>query len=381
MRFFEEIANREDRNETQIVLYPEGLFYKAYDRSAFACVSRVSSFKPSKKRIKYCNRDLVSIGFPAAAIGKYFPGAPQPLSDGRVVIALEDRIDTKACHAWKTSLPLKERRPRGSGRAKVPLSGPEAEARTGNLFLRPADLLPDAPETGTADATREWRPEGSGDISGPGGPGRNEIERTCFGNETKLQGLRETDRDLRNGPPAMPASHEQPMQRTGAEHPGRATGGKGGVGRENPTPEPTRGGEAGDGRTTPMRRPTWRERIAWLFGAPGRGANRHETEPMRTGRSDAKMPDGELRYGYGRATELSDPSDPRRSWPNCNGGGAGQPEPAGADGASDMAQAASREAQAERLVRRVREFRLEAATPVECLLFVADLKREIDGYL
>lgn len=35
MRFFEEVAQREDRNDREIVLYPEGLFYKAYERSAF----------------------------------------------------------------------------------------------------------------------------------------------------------------------------------------------------------------------------------------------------------------------------------------------------------------------------------------------------------
>ena len=42
---------------------------------------------------------------------------------------------------------------------------------------------------------------------------------------------------------------------------------------------------------------------------------------------------------------------------------------------------ARRETKEERVARLIREFRLEAATPVECLLFVADLKKEIDGYL
>ena len=51
MRFFEEIAAREDRNLYEIVLYPEGLFYKAYERSAFACVSRVSPFRPSSAAV------------------------------------------------------------------------------------------------------------------------------------------------------------------------------------------------------------------------------------------------------------------------------------------------------------------------------------------
>lgn len=146
MRFFEEIAAREDRNLYEIVLYPEGLFYKAYERSAFACVSRVSPFRPSKKHIKYCARDMVSVGFPAAVLSKYFPSAPRPLADGRVVIALTDRIDPGACEVWKASLPLKERQPRGSAnrissRVPVPLKEEQREP----LFIRSADMLPKVP--------------------------------------------------------------------------------------------------------------------------------------------------------------------------------------------------------------------------------------------
>ena len=146
MRFFEEIAAREDRNLYEIVLYPEGLFYKADERSAFACVSRVSPFKPSKKHIKYCARDMVSVGFPAAVLSKYFPSAPRPLADGRVVIALTDRIDPGACEVWKASLPLKERQPRGSAnrissRVPVPLKEEQREP----LFIRSADMLPKVP--------------------------------------------------------------------------------------------------------------------------------------------------------------------------------------------------------------------------------------------
>ena len=90
MRIFEEIASREDVNRAEIALYPEGLFYKAYERSAFAFVTRISAFKPSKKRIKYLGRDIVSIGFPAGYLTRYFPAPPQALSDGRLVIPLDE---------------------------------------------------------------------------------------------------------------------------------------------------------------------------------------------------------------------------------------------------------------------------------------------------
>ena len=49
MRIFEEDRLQEDVNRAEIALYPEGLFYKAYERSAFAFVTRISAFKPSKE--------------------------------------------------------------------------------------------------------------------------------------------------------------------------------------------------------------------------------------------------------------------------------------------------------------------------------------------
>ncbi|MDE6712098.1 MAG: hypothetical protein K2J53_06865 [Alistipes sp.] len=136
MRFFEEIAEREDRNLYQIVLYPEGLFYKAYERSAFACVSRVAPFQPSKKRIKYCGREMVSVGFPMSVLPKYFPSAPRPLPDGRVVVALTDRIDPVACEDWKASLPLKQRQPRGGAARRDYVSLPPVDERPASPFMR-----------------------------------------------------------------------------------------------------------------------------------------------------------------------------------------------------------------------------------------------------
>ena len=89
---------------------------------------------------------MVSVGFPAAVLSKYFPSAPRPLADGRVVIALTDRIDPGACEVWKASLPLKERQPRGSAnrissRVPVPLKEEQREP----LFIRSADMLPKVP--------------------------------------------------------------------------------------------------------------------------------------------------------------------------------------------------------------------------------------------
>ncbi len=182
MRFFETIARREDENLQEIVLYPEGLFYKAYERSAFACVSRVSPFKASKKRVKYCGRDMVSIGFPAEVLTRYFPGAPQPLPDGRVVIELAEPIDPAACEAWKNILPLKERQPRGTHQQLRLMKKTEPM----NSFFRqsetPPDETPVARKTGTTGAEQPTRTPG----------GRGAVEDRTFREPRIDEGLERT---------------------------------------------------------------------------------------------------------------------------------------------------------------------------------------------
>lgn len=299
MRFFEEIAAREDRNLYEIVLYPEGLFYKAYERSAFACVSRVSPFKPSKKHIKYCARDMVSVGFPAAVLPKYFPTAPRPLADGRVVIALTDRIDPTACEMWKASLPLKERQPRGSVR-RAGFVLPAVSGTPGGFAAGAEKILPNIP----------GNPAANGRNALPGIPGTTEAE-----NPDAM---------------ALPLADVLPMtgDRAGKEPAGDRTE-----------------------RTLPN---AGAERRSSGFGA--------ERNLLNTGAERRSS-------GFGA----------ERVMPNTGTGktrlGAGRNVPGVRPGRE------TEETRAERAVRMIREFRLEAATPVECVLFVADLKKEIDGYL
>ena len=370
MRFFEEIADRESRNENEIVLYPEGLFYKAYDRSAFACVNRIPTFKPSKKRIKYCAREVASIGFPASALPKYFPTAPRPLPDGRVVIRLKDRIDADACNLWKSSLPLRERRPRGSSklRAYLPLAG--RDGRTGNLFVHPADLLPDAPVAFSTGTTGPEQP-----VRTTGGRGAAEQPEPQAAGPT-------------TGP--MTALHEGP------ERANSTTGGKGGEERRAPG---TRSAEEVP-RVLEPRRPKWLVRLACkmlgireLSEIPARAATSATGEGLKPAGEAPRTaeappahvsePEATRERGAGPASEW----EPERAEVRREAEAARRTESAEAP-ASEMLRRETgretgprRETREERAVRLIREFRLEASTPVECLLFVADLKKEIDGYL
>ena len=55
----------EAENTDRIILYREGLFWKAYERSAFAVCTQIRPFKPTKRSLKTLDGgELISIGFP-----------------------------------------------------------------------------------------------------------------------------------------------------------------------------------------------------------------------------------------------------------------------------------------------------------------------------
>ena len=55
---FKEIIERENQNTDSVWLYREGMFMKAYERSAFFAHTLIHEFKLSKRYIKTVNRDV-----------------------------------------------------------------------------------------------------------------------------------------------------------------------------------------------------------------------------------------------------------------------------------------------------------------------------------
>lgn len=98
---------------TGILLLREGLFWRGYEQSAFL-LHRLFGFKPTRKFVKRVGQDVVSVGFPAQSLSKYFPEV-QP--DGREILC-EVQGEAMAFSeqdymAWKASLPLRESKPAG----------------------------------------------------------------------------------------------------------------------------------------------------------------------------------------------------------------------------------------------------------------------------
>jgi len=123
-----EFVAAEAGNRDRVILYREGLFWKAYERSAFALCTQVRAFKPTKRALKTLGGGhLVSVGFPApsetsvlARLERLFVGPDRMvLSAARPIIEEDFRL-------WKASVPLAAPPKRSAG--PQPIDSPASDA-------------------------------------------------------------------------------------------------------------------------------------------------------------------------------------------------------------------------------------------------------------
>lgn len=179
----QDFIRTEAANTDRIILYREGLFWKAYERSAFAVCSQVRAFKTTKKALKTLGGGhLVSIGFPAASENAVC-GALECISRGqdRVVFAAPRAVDAAEFEVWKAAQPLKEavRRTKtaaaavDAGAAAAAAVAADAGAGFGGAAGVAGGVVADVAATGAVAAGPGFV-SGSGFVSGPGiaaGPG------------------------------------------------------------------------------------------------------------------------------------------------------------------------------------------------------------------
>ena len=67
-----EILQNECTNTHILYFYREGVFYKAYEHSAYLFVKHVKPFQVKKRMVKSVKQEVVSIGFPINSLTNYF---------------------------------------------------------------------------------------------------------------------------------------------------------------------------------------------------------------------------------------------------------------------------------------------------------------------
>ena len=103
----QEILGREDAGSNEIHLYLEGIFWKAYEYSAYRFTFGICAFSPKKKYIKAVGQEMISIGFPMDSLKKH-----SALFDLVSQSEKECTVIPKSCtppqpfEEWKASIPL-----------------------------------------------------------------------------------------------------------------------------------------------------------------------------------------------------------------------------------------------------------------------------------
>lgn len=89
-----------------IYLYREGLFWKAYEYSAYKFVHTVRAYHPLKKWMKGLGRDIVSLGFPDSVLAEILQGKTVEQADEKKwIIRGTEPAGEEAFESWKEGLP------------------------------------------------------------------------------------------------------------------------------------------------------------------------------------------------------------------------------------------------------------------------------------
>lgn len=89
-----------------IYLHREGLFWKAYEYSAYKFVRTVRAYNPQKKWMKGIARDIVSLGFPDSVLADILEGrtAEQP-DEKKWIIRGAEPAGEEEFESWKEEMP------------------------------------------------------------------------------------------------------------------------------------------------------------------------------------------------------------------------------------------------------------------------------------
>ena len=103
-----EVFNLEKENFNAIILYKEGMFWKAYEKSAYAFIQQVKSYQPTKKFVKTIGDDIVSIGFPNSMIAFIEEKMKVTTTDDRILTIDSKLITEEEFVSWKEGIDHKE---------------------------------------------------------------------------------------------------------------------------------------------------------------------------------------------------------------------------------------------------------------------------------
>ncbi len=103
-----EITEYEKENINTIRLYKEGIFYKAYEKSAYAFIMQIHPYSVKAKYFKMIGEAVVSIGFPASALNKFTDKIEVNEEGNKFIVIKCNEVDNEMFEQWKLSISNKE---------------------------------------------------------------------------------------------------------------------------------------------------------------------------------------------------------------------------------------------------------------------------------
>ena len=93
----------------EVHLFKEGVFWIAYEQSAYAVFLK-KGYKPTKKFVKKTNSEVVSVGFPENALASLTALDPsfneRQAGEMHIVLQMAEAIDETKFREWKNSIEL-----------------------------------------------------------------------------------------------------------------------------------------------------------------------------------------------------------------------------------------------------------------------------------
>ena len=126
------VSKREDVEAQKVILYSEGIFYKAYGYSAFRFIRNIRPYSAKKHFYKKLNGEICSIGFPKTVLPQLAQAGWKVEKDGEMVVLGGDfkPVDEAVFRAWMESVPLSVPKSKGGAPAGQEQSQAQAQAQS-----------------------------------------------------------------------------------------------------------------------------------------------------------------------------------------------------------------------------------------------------------
>jgi hypothetical protein len=134
------IIEVECENTDRIYLYREGLFMKAYNRSAFLFLRYGKNYEAFRKFFKSAGGEVAMLGFPSKILPDLFSDGECSLGtvgDDFAVVVCPEAINLREYEMWFSTLKLKTAKPRSKTPSTAPAeSEPATDATPRHLFAQ-----------------------------------------------------------------------------------------------------------------------------------------------------------------------------------------------------------------------------------------------------